>query len=151
MCLRSGVLTNFLNEYLTTKMHAECHSRMHPVANRSTNESPTNEHKHSVRGLLWCPTCKKFVNRDRNASVNILHVYQNSERPEYLRFGQEAVKMQVMPLLPPTETKSVILVAKRRLNPKNSWSVSNRKTLSFGYPRAVGRVLCSRGDTITKG
>ena len=143
--------THLVNEYLTTKMHAECHSRMHPVANRSTNESPTNEHKHSVRGLLWCPTCKKFVNRDRNASVNILHVYQNSERPEYLRFGQEAVKMQVMPLLPPTETKSVILVAKRRLNPKNSWSVSNRKTLSFGYPRAVGRVLCSRGDTITKG
>ena len=42
-----------------------------------------------VHGLLRCKTCKKYWNRDVNASSNIWKIAYNAingmERPEYLR------------------------------------------------------------------
>lgn len=87
--------TTMVNEHLTSKIHEACGSRMHPVKNEG---EPANC---SIRGLYWCPTCRKLVNRDRNAALNILLVARCTEgRPNHLAFGQQAVYMRKLTLLP---------------------------------------------------
>jgi hypothetical protein len=98
--------TTMVNEYLTTKTHEACGSRMHPVKNEG---EPAN---YSVRGLYWCQTCRKFVNRDRNAALNILLAARCIEgRPNHLAFGQPAVYMQTLALLPPKLQRRTGLVS----------------------------------------
>lgn len=98
--------TTMVNEYLTTKTHEVCGSRMHPVRNEG---EPAN---HWIRGLYWCQTCRKFVNRDRNAALNILLAARCIEgRPNHLAFGQPAVYMQTLALLPPKLQKRMGLVS----------------------------------------
>lgn len=92
--------TTMVNEYLTTKTHHACGSRMHPVNNEG------NASNRPIRGLYWCPTCGKFVNRDRNAALNILLVARCTEgRPDHLAFGQAHVRMETLTLLPPKCSK----------------------------------------------
>ena len=90
--------TTYANEYLTTKVCNTCHMRLHPVANKS------REHRrggYPVRGLLWCQTCKKFVNRDKNAAKNIDYIYRAGiARPEAFRFGQKKQVMKKLVILP---------------------------------------------------
>lgn len=98
--------TTLVNEYLTTKTHEECGSRMHPIKNEG---EPANS---SIRGLYWCPTCRKLVNRDRNAARNILLVARCIEgRPNHLAFGQPAVYMRKLTLLPRKRQKRTGLVS----------------------------------------
>jgi hypothetical protein len=92
--------TTMVNEYLTTKTHEACGSRMHPVMNE--DGAPNRP----IRGLYWCPTCGKFVNRDRNAAINILLLARCTEgRPDHLAFGQAHVQMQTLALLPVKKTR----------------------------------------------
>lgn len=98
--------TTLVNEHLTTKTHEACGSRMHPVKNEGESANS------SIRGLYWCPTCRKLVNRDRNAARNILLVARCIEgRPNHLAFGQPAVYMRKLTLLPPKRQKRTGLVS----------------------------------------
>ena len=93
--------TTLVNEHLTTKTHEGCGSRMHPVKNEGETDSKP------IRGLYWCQTCGKFVNRDRNAALNILLLARSSQgRPNHLAFGQPAVYMRPLTLLPSKRTKN---------------------------------------------
>ena len=77
-----------VDEYLTSQMHSVCKSRMHPVRTRPPNggdEIPQQAHGRTVRGLYWCPACRCFVHRDRDAARSICHVAVTTERPSYLR------------------------------------------------------------------
>ena len=97
--------THLVNEHLTTKSHEACGSRMHPVKNQ--NENDQEPAKYPIRGLYWCPTCRKFVNRDRNAALNILLVALCVHgRPNHLAFGQARVYMRTLTLLPPKQAKN---------------------------------------------
>ena len=96
--------TTLVNEHLTTKTHEACGSRMHPVKNESEGEPS----KYPIRGLYWCQTCKKFINRDRNAALNILLVARCIEgRPNHLAFGQSRVYKQALTLLPPKRQRTM--------------------------------------------
>ena len=86
---RRFYLTFKVNEHLTTQCHSECGSRMHPVGL-----------KRPVRGLKYCPVCKKFVNRDRDACKSIDHVASSILRPYYLRFKRPYEWKQALDLLP---------------------------------------------------
>ena len=93
--------TSLVNEYLTTKKHHKCCGTMNPVCHKGV------EDPRAIRGLYWCPTCREFVNRDRNPCLNILKVFRaGEERPGYLAFGQERVKMKTLALLPPPQKKN---------------------------------------------
>jgi hypothetical protein len=94
--------TTMVNEFLTTKTHHACGSRMHPVKNEGEDASVR-----PIRGLYWCPTCGKFVNRDRNAALNILLAARCADggRPNHLAFGQAYVHMPTLTLLPTKQVK----------------------------------------------
>ena len=89
---RQFYITVQVNEYLTTKCHSECGSRMHPVKRQGE--------AHPVRGLLYCPICHQFVNRDRDACKSIYHAGTLEKRPFYLRFNRPFQYMQSRTLLP---------------------------------------------------
>ena len=84
--------TVLVNEHLTTKCHSECGSRMHPVKRHGEQKT--------VRGLLYCPVCHQFVNRDRDACKSIHHAATFEKRPFYLRFNRPFQYMQPRTLLP---------------------------------------------------
>ena len=63
------------NEEYSTKMHFECQQRTAEVKSDSSK---------TVRGLRWCPTCRKLVSRDKNACLNISASFQAETRPKYL-------------------------------------------------------------------
>jgi hypothetical protein len=76
-----------VNEHLSTKVHSACTKRMHPVT--------------KIRGLYWCPTCNKLVNRDRNADLNILRIFLSlPRRPSDLAFGQARIVKRPRRILP---------------------------------------------------
>lgn len=68
--------TILVDEYLTTRCHSKCKNRMHDVKNVGSRKS--------IHGLLWCPNCNIFVNRDRDASKCIEEIGVSDERPWYL-------------------------------------------------------------------
>ena len=88
-----------VNEYLTTKTHARCGGRMNPVKRRGES--------YAVRGVCWCPTCKQFVNRDRNAAENMCSLSAEGPRPSHLKFGQAKVVMATLPLLARKKEKRI--------------------------------------------
>lgn len=105
-----------VNEYLTTKVCADCDGRLHPIKRRGESRA--------VRGLCWCSTCKVFVNRDRNAACNMCKLRSTGRRPHALRFGQAKVDMPTLPILPSRKQKQVLY--------KSAVSVY-RKNRGFGH------------------
>jgi len=93
--------TVMVNEFLTTKCHSTCGSRMHPV--RNNGSLPT------VRGLMFCSECKIFVNRDRDACKSIHHVASQPDRPLYLRFDRPFEYKRPLTLLPARLQKETII------------------------------------------
>jgi hypothetical protein len=89
---RRFYLTFKVNEHLSTQCHSECGSRMHPIRKRGSRKP--------IRGLKYCPVCKKFVNRDRDACKSIDHVASSITRPYYLRFKRPYEWKQALDLLP---------------------------------------------------
>lgn len=68
--------TTMIDEYCTTQVCRNCDSRLHPV-----NERIEGVVK-SARGLKWCSSTicnSRFLDRDKNAALNILHCYRNPE------------------------------------------------------------------------
>lgn len=68
---RCVILTN---EHRTSKVCAWCDGVLHAV----------HEDGREVRGLRWCQTCRKFLNRDQSAARNILRCHPKNDRPESL-------------------------------------------------------------------
>ena len=102
--------TELVNEHLTTKKHARCGERMHPVRNEGEGTA-------TIRGLYWCQTCSKFVNRDRNACLNIHQVrMEHPIRPAHLQFDDPFVYRAPMTLLP--------RLRKRRRRSQGLWGQS---------------------------
>ena len=129
--------TVYENEYLSSKVCHMCHKRLHPVAIKVRNKLHGG---YPVRGLLWCPTCKKFVNRDKNATVNIECVFRaGTDRPEAFKFGQKKVVMKKLVLLP----EQLVRLKKNKL-----CRVSKRGTVF--RKNAVGKTLRSLSpDTVS--
>lgn len=99
-------LTLKVDEYLTTKRHSVCHMDMHSVRNcrevgQGGAETRRERNARDVRGLKFCPKCKLFVNRDRDACRSILHVGRSLERPQYLRHEEGGVRVYSLDKLPP--------------------------------------------------
>jgi len=73
------VKTVLVDEFRTSKIHWEDGSILQLVKKGMQKDAPV------VRGLLWCHSTimekSKFVNRDRNAAINILHCATLSSRP----------------------------------------------------------------------
>lgn len=68
-----------MDEFRTTKIFAEDDSLLHQVQHRKDRR--TNR---AIRGLLWSTTKSKFVNRDKNAALNILRCATSTQRPKIL-------------------------------------------------------------------
>lgn len=64
------------NEDYSTKMHFDCQRETTAVLKGYT--------RRTIRGLRWCPTCRKLVSRDKNACKNIAASFVADERPTYL-------------------------------------------------------------------
>eukprot|EP00952_Eustigmatos_sp_NYUAD-ZCMA_P014620 56768-Eustigmatos_ZCMA.PRE.2 len=88
-----------VNEYLTTKCHSVCGARMHPINNRS------GQQQKPIHGLLYCPDCRLFVNRDRDACKSILHAGTSVARPHYLRFNRPYQHRRPLTMLPQKKSK----------------------------------------------
>jgi hypothetical protein len=82
-----------VDEYLTTQCHSRCHDRMHFVKNQGA--------RNKTHGVLWCPTCKCLVNRDRDAARCIREIGLSNERPEYLSRRRPYEYRQVLTMIPP--------------------------------------------------
>lgn len=90
-----------VNEHLTTRCHSaeECgHARMHNVKNKGSEKA--------IHGVLWCPGCKKLVNRDRDAAVSIGDAAMSGQRPVYLAFDRPFEYRKVLTLLPRKKGRS---------------------------------------------
>jgi hypothetical protein len=81
-----------VNEHLTTKCHQACGSRMHPIKRRFD--------RRPLHGLLYCPECKVFVNRDRNAPRNIMDIGMSEDRPQHLAFNRPYEYRRALEVLP---------------------------------------------------
>jgi len=68
-----------VDEYRTTMVHHDDDSILQHVMVKKTGRV--------TRGLLWCRStnCSKFVNRDKNAALNILRCFVAPTRPQALR------------------------------------------------------------------
>jgi hypothetical protein len=97
---RRFFLTVLVSEYLTTKCHSACGSRMHPVRNRQ-GVLPIPPRRRGIRGLYYCAKCKRFVNRDRDACKSIRHTGLADERPRYLSFTRPYEARGTLDVLPP--------------------------------------------------
>lgn len=70
-----------IDEYNTTKVCADCDSKLCKVVKRKAEGS------REVRGLRWCCStkCRTFKDRDANASLNILRCFESGvHRPHSL-------------------------------------------------------------------
>lgn len=77
----------------TTRLASECSKRfkVFPIdefrtsrINSMNNSILNNVRKgtHDIRGLQWCPTIRKFINRDKNSSISHMKLYHSfPERP----------------------------------------------------------------------
>lgn len=76
--------THFVDEYNTTKMCSDCHHKTHEVGYKKRIDEKKCHGK--IRGLRWCPICRKLLNRDVNAAKNIGICFSSleNERPKYL-------------------------------------------------------------------
>jgi hypothetical protein len=81
-----------VDEHLTTQCHSRCHDRMHFVQNEGA--------RHKTHGVLWCPTCRCMVNRDRDAARCIREIGLSNERPEYLSRHRPYEYREVLTILP---------------------------------------------------
>ena len=71
--------TRYVNEDYSTKMCSFCGNETHKVMVKVEGES------REVRGLRWCSTkCRKLLNRDENAALNILRCFVSETRPPEL-------------------------------------------------------------------
>ncbi len=68
------------DEYNTTQMCCRCHQVTSKVTKVKEGEY------REVRGLRWCSStkCRKFLNRDKNAALNILRAFTSVTRPKDL-------------------------------------------------------------------
>lgn len=82
-----------VDEHLTTQCHSRCHDRMHFVKNQGA--------RLTTHGVLWCPTCRCLVNRDRDAARCIREIGLSDERPEYLSRRRPYEYREVLTMLPP--------------------------------------------------
>jgi hypothetical protein len=78
-----------VDEHLTSQTCTKCHVRMdHPLVWTVDRESKVLQHK-TVHGVLQCPHCQAFRNRDNNASRNIKMLLElqlrGEKRPEPFR------------------------------------------------------------------
>ena len=86
--------THLVSEYATTKICYGCQCALCPVRTSAVRE---NRKSQNVRGLRWCEStmCRKFLDRDLNAAVNIYSCFQaacqRQERPYALRFTQPKI------------------------------------------------------------
>lgn len=92
-----------VNEHLTTKAHSVCGSYMHPVKNRRASHQDVVKAK-PIHGIKYCPTCRCFVNRDRDAAKSMHHASVDP-RPEYLSFTRPYEWMQPIAAFPPKQTR----------------------------------------------
>jgi len=70
-----------IDEFRTTQIHYETNLKLASVYEK--------DEKYPVRGLLWCSSTNssKFVNRDKNAALNMLRIYNDVIRHESLTRG----------------------------------------------------------------
>lgn len=69
------------DEQYSTLMHYDCQTKTHAVCDKKS--------RLQVRGLRWCSTCRKFIDRDLNACKNIGCSYMSTNgRPKYLTRNQ---------------------------------------------------------------
>ena len=110
--------TLVVDEFRTTAVHYEDDSILQKVCKKGTNIP--------VRGLLWCNSTieSKFVNRDKNAALNILRCADLLNRP---------VALTRVPNLPRiNETIGKRIIVKCRMGVKSGVSLGS----GFGSPYA---------------
>jgi hypothetical protein len=104
--------TSYEDEQYSTKMCYHCQTKTHQLNDIKNN--------HQVRGLRWCSTCRKFINRDLNACKNIGFSFMSTNgRPKYLTRNQ-------LETLRKTDSLSI---------------VDKRAKLRLGYPWIKSSVL----------
>lgn len=99
--------TIMIDEYNTTKMCCGCGNELTKI------RKDVNGKFLEIRGLRWCSTkCRKFVNRDKNAAVNILNCFlTGNNRPNYLaRNPRQSGKASQSQALSKVADKFLILV-----------------------------------------
>ena len=87
-----------VNEHLTTKCHSICGAITHPLKNRGETKK--------THGVLYCPSCKLFVNRDRDASKSIRKIGLSTERPHEYALDRRYAVMQPLQVLPVKQIRS---------------------------------------------
>jgi len=146
------IKTVFIDEFNTTKKCCDCGNTLHAVKDEITKEEKVrrknirlNKRKKTqfiveekkvdkdkakdlklveIRGLRWCSTCRIYKNRDLNAAMNILEVFNHKRdnlndlksRPDYLSRSSKNKK---------TEDKRYSLIELQKTNAKNKKGAEN--------------------------
>jgi hypothetical protein len=82
-----------VDEFRTSKVSVEDNTLLHQVRLRRYKGSKDGK-KGVLRGLLWSTTTNKFVNRDRNAALNILRLSILPKRPAIFDRSKVSARLQ---------------------------------------------------------
>ena len=134
---------DYTDEGFSTQMHEQCRTKMHAVYDKKT--------KLPVRGLRWCSTCRKFVDRDGNACKNIGIVSMSTNgRPKYLTRNQPETIVDRPDLFIAEKREKKPLSKRRSAALKVNMTLCERKRGSgclWGTRLSVGLCPANGGDS----